>query len=363
MWLNAFALVAAAAPGESTSPWSGSRWFVEIEETTPSPLELSAEENFSFRTRALQVQAVLSCPTAQPFGKKTEVTCKFEALAVRATPRTLVAEEALNPGNQKVLDDVVRRLHGTKVVFMTTPDGRVTTVDLPEIAASTRRESESREILRRVVYDVVAGFSLDRPETLAAGATWTEKSSALLRAPTQPALLGNTRTEHNFSVVDGVKVIQSSGKGAFTAPYIPWEFGYDGKLMQKGSNSGSTVSKGGGMGAAGGVSASAANDGRLVSQGSGPQATTPTDYSFSGTLTSVAVVREGTTFIQERVWEMWAAPTASSLGNMQGTSLYYGGHLRQLGPVEAVQLGPTEIVAPPGQSLEGIGAWIPVPTF
>jgi hypothetical protein len=363
VWLIPFALVAAAAPEAADSPWKGSRWFIEIEETTPSPLELSAEDNYSFRTRALQVQAVLSCPQATAVGKKTEVSCKIESMAWRATPRTLQPDEALHPSNQAVLDNVVERMQGTRVIFVLSPDGRVTTADLPDVPANNRRESESREILRRVAFDLVAGFSLQTPATLTAGSSWEEKNSALLRAPTEPALLGGTRTEHNLSKVEGVDVVQSTGSGAFTAPYIPWEFNYDGSMTSVSSGSGGTSRSSGGFGS-GPASVSVSASGRATSS-TGPQAlaTTPTDRSFSGTLTSVTVLAPGSKLPQERVWVMRAAPTASSVGNMQGTSLYYAGRLRQLTAMEAVQMGPTEIIAPPGQSLEGIGTWIPMSTL
>jgi hypothetical protein len=365
VWLIQFALVAQAAPEATSSPWKGSRWFIEIEETTPSPIELSAEDNFSFRTRAVQVQAVLSCPKAEPLGKKLEITCKIESLAWRSTPRTLQPDEALHPSNQPVLDSVVDRLQGTRVVFMLTPDGRVTTVDLPDVVANNRRESESREILRRVAYDLVAGFSLETPETLAAGSSWVEKNSALLRAPTEPALLGGTKTEHSLSQVEGVDVVQSTGSGSFTAPYIPWEFAYDGGVtnISGGSDGGARTSGGMGSGGPASVSVSAATSGRPVSSGPEVLATTPSEKSFSGTLTSVTVLAPGSKMPQERVWVMRAGATASSVGTMQGTSLYYAGRLRRLEPMEAVQMGPTEIIAPPGQKLEGIGTWVPMSTL
>src|SRR5688572_20633481 len=117
-------VVAASAQSASDSGWPGSRWLIEIEETTPSPLELSAAENYSFRTRALQVQAVLVCPKVAPLGKGKEVECTFEAVALRATPRTLDPGEALNPKNPEVLTDLVSRLVGTRVRFGTSVDGR-----------------------------------------------------------------------------------------------------------------------------------------------------------------------------------------------------------------------------------------------
>ncbi|MEQ1503576.1 MAG: hypothetical protein ABMB14_15165 [Myxococcota bacterium] len=347
-----------AQAAEPVAGWTGSRWMVEIEETTPSLVELSAAENFSFRTRALQIQAALNCPEVHPIGKNvSEVDCKVESLAIRATPRTLSPQEATNPANAKVLADVVARLERKRIVLTVNVDGRVSSVDLPDLEASNRRESESREVLRRLMFDLVAGFDLKRPEDWKAG--WIERNSPLLRAPTEPASIGLSKTHHTVSTVEGNTVVESTGSGSFTAPYIPAEFDYQGKFATQGKDAGSSVSRVPGQGSS---SFSAANDGRLVGL-AGPSATTPTDMTFSGTLTSVAVVRPEDGSLLERVWATLGEPTSSSIGAMQGTSLYYAGHLRRIGDTEAVQLGPTEIVAPPGQQMDGIGVWTPITTL
>lgn len=353
-------ILAASAQSTPETAWPGSRWLVEIEETTPSPLELSAEENYSFRTRALQMQSVLACPKATPLGKNLEVECRFESVALRATPRSLDPGEALNPHNPEVLTNMVGRLAGTRVVFVMSPDGRVVTVDLPDIEVGNRRESESRETLRCLAFDVVSSFHLKRPEDWKGG--WTEKNSLLLRAPTRPASSGMSKTEHSVSQIEGQTVIQSTGSGTFTSPYEPWEFNYNGKITSFG-NTGTGQGKGGGggLGPVGTANPTAANDGR--STGSQPAATTPTDYTFAGTMSSVTVFDPATGLPAERVWATLGTPTASSLGNMQGLSVYYAGRLKRLGPTEAAALGATEVVAPPGSKLEGIGIWVPLTTL
>ena len=354
----AWLALAASAQSTPETAWPGSRWLVEIEETTPSPLELSAEENYSFRTRALQMQAVLACPKATPYGKLVEVECRFESVALRATPRSLEPGEALNPHNQEVLTNMVGRLVGTRVVFETSADGRITSVDLPDVQAGNRRESESRETLRRLAFDVVSSFHLKRPDDWKSG--WTEKNSLLLRAPTSPASSGMSKIEHTVSNIDGATVLQSTGSGTFTAPYEPWEFGYDGKITTFGS-AGTSSGKSGGVGPVSGGNFSAANDGRPV--GSQPAATTPTEYTFAGTTSGVAVIDPASGLPTERVWATLGRPTASSLGNMQGLSVYYAGRLKRLGATEAAPLGSTEVVAPPGTKLEGIGVWVPLTTL
>src|SRR5262245_47652820 len=196
-----FWLVPAAFAADPASIWAGSRWSLAIEETTPAPVELSAEENYSFPTRAIQVEAVMSCPSATAGAKQIEVSCTLDAIAVRATPRTLSPAEATNPANERVLDSIISRLQGTTVAIIVGHDGRLVDVDLPAITVRTRRESESRESLRRLVFDLVAGFHLRHPEDWTGG--WTEKNTALLRAPTQPASSGLSMMKNSVSQVNG----------------------------------------------------------------------------------------------------------------------------------------------------------------
>ena len=362
-WWVASNAAAGSTPSDPFRGWEGSRWLIEIEETTPGPIELSAEDNKSFRTRAVQLQAVLACPTASRFGKKSaEIDCRVESIAIRATPRSTDPGEATNPDNLRVLVDMGARLQAGLLRITASTDGRITTVDLPNLQASNRRESESREVLRRLMFDAVSGFHLKRPDDWQTLGAWTEKNTALLRAPTEPASVGQSKTEHTVSTVDGITVIQSTGDGTFAAPYIPWEYSYDGQFAQHGTSSGGPGARAS-MGNLGGGAASAANDGRMVGAGTAPLASTPTDRTFAATLTSVAVMDEANGMASERVWAMLGRATASSLGNMQGMSLYYAGRVRRLGETESVEIGLTEVVAPPGQQVPGLNPWTPIATF
>jgi hypothetical protein len=362
-------VVAGVAWATSPLDWEGSRWLVEIEETTPTPLELSADDSVSFRTRALQLQVVLSCTDAKPFGKRrAEVDCRPEAVALRATPRRLTPGEAANPGNQQVLDDLVARLSSGVVRLTVTRDGRVPSVDLPELEARTRRDSESREVLRRLMFDLVSGFSLERPEDWATAEAWRERSSALLRAPTEPATLGMSKIDHVVAEVDGETVIQSRGAGTFTAPYVPWEYSYEGGFAQPSGGRDQRVDREppalGGDSASDLVSGVSGGSleavGEALSPGASSSASPGVDRTFSGEFTSVAVMDGATGLPRERVWATIGRTTASSVGNMQTFSLYYSGKVRRLDPDEVVVLGPTEVVAPPGRQLDGVGEWVPL---
>ncbi|MEZ4235823.1 MAG: hypothetical protein R3F59_06610 [Myxococcota bacterium] len=97
----------------------------------------------------------------------------------------------------------------------------------------------------------------------------------------------------------------------------------------------------------------------MTGVGSSP-ATPAVDRTFAGELSSVAVIDPATGLPSERVWVMRGRATASSVGNMQGYSLFYSGKVRRLGANEAVSLGTTEVVAQPGETIEGVGVWTPI---
>ncbi len=358
VWANG-----AASAQDWTEAWSGSRWHVQVEETTPVPIELSAVQNLSFRTRAVQWDAVLACGGVTPIGKKSvEIDCAFEALAMHATPRSL---DGAAPSDHEVLKDMVARLSSTTVRLGLTRDGRLVSVDLPLLEANNRRESESREVLRLLVSDLVAPFHLRRPEVL--GETWEEKGSELLRAPTQSVSMGTSRIDHTLTVQDGHRIVQSVGEGTFSTPFEPWQFSVANQLPQR-LGAGPSTKR-----AAEEKPATApdsmvlqplnptASDERLQPTVA-PAATTPTDVLFTGSLVSVVVLGEDD-WPTERVWAMTAGPTSGSVGSLDGTNVWYAGHLTRLAPEELVDVGRTSVVAPPGASVPGLDPWVPLETL
>lgn len=362
VWLLPVWLVMGASPAHAadwTDAWRGSRWHVQLEETLPRGLMIAAEANRAFRTRAYQLDAVLDCAEVLPQGKGAAlVRCGFTQLSMRATVRGEASAHLFTETDTKVLEDTVRRLQSTRVDVTITDDGKVTAVDLPDLKGTTRWESESRETLRRMAWDLVAGFSLKRPDDWKSG--WVEKNTPLLRPPLEPGSMGLSKTTHQYAVVEGTPVVSSGGEGSFTSQYIPWESSFEG-------NSINTPGQGGGptrSSSTGPVTgATASESGRMTEVtpggGSGP---TPTDLTFSGELRSVAVF-DPSDVLTERIYTMVARPTASSIGNMQGVSVYANAHLRRLTPDETVDVGTTHLVTPPGVTIEGIEGWEPVPTF
>lgn len=346
----------AARADDWTDAWRGSRWILEVEETTASGVMFRAEENRSFRTRALQVSAVVTCPEVAAGKSSAVLSCTFEALALRATPRSQNAAEVLADVNDNVLQDMVRRMRSTPVEVTVTDDGKVTAVDLPGLKGTTRWESESRETLRRIAWDLVAGWSMKRPESWEAG--WVEKNTPLLRPPLEPGATGLSKTEHVFALVEGTKVVSSTGHGSFTAPYVPWESTYVGKSVHvEGTKGGATKDANGAP-----TGGTRDTSGRMTEATPDTLANTPSDMTLSGDLRSVAVFDDGG-HLAERIYTMAAKPTASSLGNMQGLSVTTNAHLRRLAPDEAADVGATTIVAPRGTTIEGIPTWEPIPTF
>jgi hypothetical protein len=346
-----------AQAADWTDAWRGSRWHVELEETLPRGVTFAAEANRAFRTRAFQLDAVLDCPEVVPSGKSSAlVQCRFEAVSLRATVRGTASGELFSEADTAVLTDTVRRLQSTRIEITLSEDGKVTAVDLMDLKGTTRWESESRETLRRMAWDLVAGLSLKRPADWEQG--WTEKNTPLMRAPLEPGGMGLSRTAHQYSVVEGTRVVASGGEGSFTAPYVPWESSFAGNSVSApGQRGGPTRSSDTGP-----ITGATADDsGRLSEVGPGGLANTPTDLTFSGELRSVAVFDQAG-WLTERIYTMVARPTASSIGNMQGVSVYTNAHLRRIG-AETPTLGPTQLVTPPGTKIDGIPEWVPVQTF
>jgi hypothetical protein len=347
-------VLAAEASAEDVSrairdAWVGTRWHVEIEETTPSPLELAAVADASFQTRALQISGVFSCGTVIPHGKKSaEILCDVDDVAMRATPRSLDQTAELTAANDAVLADLVARLRDGVVHVRVTTDGQVQSVGLEGVPETNRRESEQHEVLRRLMYDVFAAFHLRRDDGWQKG--WTERNSALLRAPTQPAGIASTVMAHVVSTIDGSVVVQSTGQGTFTSPYEPWEPSMATPVeYQRRAEAAKPSTLG--------------PDDFLGPPKTGTGAPPPTDRTFEGSITSVAVVDPHSGWPIERVWAMNAAPTASSVGNMQGTSIWYAGRIVKIGPDEVIPLGVTQVVAPPGHHVAGLPDWDPLETF
>ncbi len=356
-WWLALGAAEAVAAGW-TDAWQGSRWHIDLEETLPSGVMLAAEENRAFRTRALQMTAVVACPEVTPVGKNNAALgCTFEALSVRAMVRGATAGDSFVETDNRTVADVARRLSAGRVEVTVTQDGRVTAVDLPDLKGTTRWESESRETLRRMAWDLVAGWSLKRPDDWEQG--WIEKNTPILRAPLEPGGMGLSRTTHQFSVVEGRKVVVSGGEGSFTAAYVPWESAFAGNsVSESGARGGPNRSS-----STGPVTGATADDsGRLSEVRPGTAANTPTDMTFSGEMRSVAVYDDAGR-LTERIYTMTARPTASSVGNMQGLSVFSNAHVRRLAPDEKPEVGASTVVAPPGVAIEGVPAWVPVETF
>ncbi|MCA9491205.1 MAG: hypothetical protein KC621_14845, partial [Myxococcales bacterium] len=216
MWMF-LVLDGRALADEWTASWRDSRWHVLVEQTLPAPVELAAEENLSFRTRALQWEAILACDEVTPLGRRSaEVDCRFEGVSLRATPRKASVRDL----DEEVLTSVVDRLLAARVRLGLNRDAGVSTVDLLDVAATTRRESDGREQLRRLVSDLVAPLRLAREADEQA---WTERNTALVRPCGQANSTGTSRVHHQRIEHDGQILVESSGTGTFTTPFVPYE--------------------------------------------------------------------------------------------------------------------------------------------
>ncbi len=360
MWKPLFLIASLGLAGTAHATdflaWEGTRWLLEVEETVPVPLELSAQRNLTFRTKGVQIRAVVGCHDIRLQGRKAaSIGCRIEDIAFQATPRSVdEGSEEVWETSQQVLDDMVRRTQGKTLEFVLTNKGRVIRVDVPDIEANNEYERQSREVLRQLATDLASGWDLQHTNW---NGTWTGTQSMVMRVPSQPQGLAASEIVHRASPLDGELVVQTIGRGTFTTAFEPWELRTGEKLVRKRTQDTSTG--GGSVVAGGGQSVGGSKlGGALVDGGATPAASTPTERTFTGNLTSVAIIDKTLDAPKERVWALMGAATASSVGNNAGVSVWYNGRLRKLDADEKGDVGETQLLSPPNQPVEGLAPWV-----
>ncbi len=336
---------AAAEPAD----WIGTRWYLAVEEVLPIEVNLEARQNYEFILKALQMRAVVDCHDAEAVGKQIVVTCRFEDVAIQAIPHGETPTEQEIDNSQKVLEDVVDRLVGSDLEVTFNKTGKVTRVDVIMDMGPNTRHRRSRERIRQLATDLATGWTIRRPKKWEG--TWQEVNTPLARVPAVPPAGGSSLLVHSAAEVDGRIVVQSQGSGLAAAYYQPWEFESQSRVARNVVNSGSAISSGGNGPAT--VSGQRVNVGTTPG-GAAPVGSTPEIQQWDVFIRSVAVP-EGD-WLAERVWTVAGAGTPSSVNSFQGVNLWYNGRLRKLEPGEKPDLGPTQMVSPPGYDL-GLPPW------
>lgn len=323
-------MLAALSAAGPLDGWAGSRWHVQIEETFPLQLAIAGPLANPPVLRAVQIDAIVACPESKPSGKSAiYVTCKLEALGMRASPQA-DPEKRLEE-YKTAFAGLTQVMQGGTYEVKLKDDGRVATVDFAEPPKS---DPIAVQAARAFAIDLFNGFSLERGD-VPAGAPWDETNSPLIRAATQPLSMGRTKIHHVPAAIDGKQVIDSMGDGLYSSDYLSWS---SGRVDQ----------------ASGGAAAAAGGD-----YGSRGQTVMTPAKNFDALFDSVALLGDGTGPFQQRFWTLVSTPKqdASDMTGVIGTPLWAAGQITRLDATAKPDVGASTLTGAPGSAFPGLPDW------
>jgi hypothetical protein len=314
--------------------WDNTRWYSEMQIGFPIPYPLYARVNKEFRATALQLRASFLCEKTFRRGKKGfEVRCDIEQAGLQAVPF-----ENKAPGAEDVLAELDQALTDSAMVLFVSDDGRVNDLTLEGFSANNNRELTIRESARQLMLRLMAGFhmKLPRPETTVQG-QWVEHNPALLLLPVINQVEGMAFAPEGASTSNLQFETFTSIGSSFVVHQIDR---YKGHLVVQ--------SEGRGM----------VTDGGFQEDDGGNQ--------YAVKLTGVSLYSPDTGIMTERVYAITGETTASSrlADGWAGSMYFHSGRVRMLGEKDVVDVGPTQLVRPPGAAAGGpwgaLSAWTPM---
>jgi hypothetical protein len=311
--------------------WDNTRWYSEMQIGFPIPYPLYARVNKEFRATALQLRASFLCEKTFRRGKKGfEVRCDIEGAGLQAVPF-----ETKAPGAADVLAELDQALTDSAMVLFVSDDGRVNDLTLEGFSANNNRELTIRESARQLMLRLMAGFhmKLPRQETTVQG-QWVEHNPALLLLPVINQVEGMAFAPEGSSTSNLQFETFTSIGSSFVVHQIDR---YKGHLVVQ--------SEGRGM----------VTDGGFQEDDGGNQ--------YAVKLTGVSLYSPDTGIMTERVYAITGETTASSrlADGWAGSMYFHSGRVRMLGEKDVVDVGPTQVVRPPGAAAGG--AWGALPAW
>ncbi len=355
--------------------WDRTRWRIDSQVALPFPVTLYGPRSAELQVVALDLRLVLGCELGAAINRKLrEVACEVEDAALSAAP--WLVEPRFG---QEVLDATDAMLTGLQVDLHVSEDGRVTNLGISGIESGTRRENITRENLRQILSRAVVGFHLRSPSRYVLGEQWVERDSELFSMPIflgwNPPVL-DTRTQQGTSdqLLSGQFGTGSSGSvgeetegGGFTMPGVQ-EVSPIEVFMPAASRQNPFLQ------AQAPASMSRSDvahrmdpyKGTYVVQSHGTGSVdigAEVPITFKGAADAVSVFAADTGVMQERVWTVRLAPTASSVlsQGVAGWPYWHQGRLQQLAPGEESEVGRSALLSPPG--ITGRGALPPWPAL
>ena len=339
--------------GDPFAQWDETRWFVELEQAIPRGVLLRSDTNSAFYSHAIQTRAVIACSKEYKLGKGAyEVDCVFEDVGLIATGKHQRVRPEYVERMNGVLAEIDAKLTGARLQLQVGDRGTVRNVDIEGLPEDNRDQARLNEGLRQMLSGMVAGFHLKLDKEHLAAKQWVERDSRLMGLPSSRATGGSSRLEHTVTKHDGNYLVQSVGRGTISVPYTPWEG------FSSSANDGPTALGGSGGGSKGisGPSARGATSESAPEIGDPKQEVNESevqDVLYSAQFSGVAVYEPKEGVMIERVWMMNASPNG-----VQTVAVWHAGRLRILGEDEKADVGPSELVAAPGQSTENRPAWV-----
>lgn len=321
--------------------WRDTRWFVGMELLYPVGLVLSAEEDASFRTIALQTKAVIACDQEHKLGgRRLEVGCTIEDITVQATSVNRFKTKRGKEIVQRVLDDIDTSLTGAKVQLQTNERGSIMNIGLDGVSDDNTRERLRAETLRQVLARLFYPFHMKLPKSGVREGQWVEYDSDLMTMPSATASRGSSMIVHYMNFYKGYLLVQDIGAGQVQVDRPPQAAWIDEEIDTTAADAASSED-----------GDSAAFDQIL------PNNVFDVPIGYKLHLDGVSIYNVDNGVMEERVWSMTGRPNAQNPGNLK---LWYSGKIALLGDDDKPDLGKTQQISYPGLQIPGLPAWTSV---
>ncbi|MCB9678544.1 MAG: hypothetical protein H6737_25810 [Alphaproteobacteria bacterium] len=184
------------------------RLYVETEVTLPDRFWINAEINKNARVIGFQVRSVLACAGTEKEGaRKREVRCTFEDIGLVAAG--LPGDEGIV---QPILDEYDALFASASLDLIVRDDGRITDVNLTDVATRNLRTRQRRESMRLLTRFLAAGIEVPlsrRPgEPL-----WVSNEALLCTLPTTLGTAGPAEGVHQAAIRGENVEIATNGRG------------------------------------------------------------------------------------------------------------------------------------------------------
>ncbi|TVQ93398.1 MAG: hypothetical protein EA397_04580 [Deltaproteobacteria bacterium] len=195
------------------------RYHIQGSIFVPDWVWVRALNNLEVRANELHIELVATCEATEPHKKRWNVDCNIDAvgLQVAALPRDARRKNETDSSRlDRILEEWKERLTDSTVRMQWRDNGRIRSINLPDLNRMNRRDGENIEIFRQIMVRTFSPLEIELPKkaTDKGDRTWTEKQPLIAGFLTDAGSVGNVPTIHQIDAQRGSQVrIASSGKG------------------------------------------------------------------------------------------------------------------------------------------------------